>query len=156
MDFSFIGAYKWKVNNQLAAGYLVRVRPEGILHRLIQQYSYVKRYTGFSFAQRFAADQTFFEPIPNRFRFRYRLTGHIPLQGNQADPKEFYFKLNNEYLADLQGNRRELEIRLVPLIGYQFTSTNRLEFGLEYRYSGFFSSPQRHTFFFNLAWFWKQ
>lgn len=156
MDFSLIGAYKWNVNNQLAAGYLIRIRPQGILHRLIQQYSFVKQYNGFNLAHRFSADQTYAELIPNRYRFRYRITAQFPLQGSKVDAQEFYFKLNNEYLADIQGGREDLEIRIIPLLGYQFTSKNRLEFGLEYRYTGFFAAPKRHTFFLNLAWFWKQ
>lgn len=46
-------------------------------------------------------------------------------------------KLNNEYVNSLQASVYELEIGLVPLLGYDITDTFKLEAGLDYRVDGF-------------------
>lgn len=154
-DFALTASRKTGLNNALAGGYLIRFRDEQIFHRLIQQFTLVKRYDTFRMAHRFASDQTFNVDIPWEFRFRYRITAEIPLNGQSVDPGEFYLKLNNEYLNSWQEGEPDLEIRLVPLAGFEFTDNNKLEFGLDYRLSSFIYGNSHNSFWFNIGWFLK-
>ncbi len=106
-------------------------------------------------AHRFAADQTFGGGDPTEWRLRYRLGTELPLNGQEADPKELYLKINNEYLGSWQGNDSDLEIRLVPVLGYLFTDKNKLEFGLDYRIDSFLANEARQRFWGVLAWYYK-
>lgn len=106
-------------------------------------------------AHRFSSDQTFNSENPRELRLRYRITAEIPLNGQSVDPGEFYLKLNNEYLNSWQDGEYDLEIRLVPLAGFEFTDNNKLEFGLDYRLSSFLDGSSRNSFWFNIGWYLK-
>lgn len=136
-DFSIAGAKKIGVNTTVAAGYLLRVTDDGFVNRAIQQISFVKRYQNFKIAHRVSADQTFEKHSNPEFRFRYRATAEIPLNGQALDPKELFLKFNNEYLNAIKASKYDLEIRAVGLIGYAFTTKSKLEFGLDYRLDSF-------------------
>lgn len=152
-DFSVLFAKKVSVNSRVAGGYLIRVEGPELMHRFIQQYTMVQRLSGFSLAHRVMADQSFSVNENPEFRFRYRITSEIPLSGESVDPKEFYVKLNNEYVNSLQSIRYDLEIRVVPLLGYNINNTNKLEFGGDYRVNSFFNNSIRHSFWASLNWF---
>ena len=87
------------------------------------------------------------------FRLRYRIASEVALDGQSVDPREFYFKFNNEYLNSWQDYGYDLEIRLVPLLGYNLKSTNKIEMGLDYRVNSFLNNNTRHSFWVNLNWF---
>jgi len=87
------------------------------------------------------------------FRLRYRLSAEIPLNGQSADPKEFYIKINNEYLNSIKENKYDLELRLVPLLGYAVNQNNKLEVGMDYRVRSFLFSPSRHNTWLSFNWF---
>ena len=55
------------------------------------------------------------------------------MQGNKLNPKEFYLKVNNEYLVSLQDKKWSNEVRLIPFLGYAFTDKNKVEIGIDYR-----------------------
>lgn len=152
-DFSFITAKKVGLNSRIAGGYLIRLRDAEIFHRLIQQYTIVQKMNGFRLAHRFSTDQTFSNREKPEFRLRYRITFEIPLNGESVDPKEFYIKLNNEYLNSLQEKDYDFEIRLVPLLGYDITDNNKIEVGLDYRVNSFLNNTTRHSFWLSLNWF---
>lgn len=152
-DFSILSAKKVGLNSRIAGGYLIRFRNEEIIHRTIQQYSIVKRKTGFRLAHRIAADQSFSSNQSPEFRFRYRLTPEIPLDGQTVDPKEFYIKTNLEFLNKFQSSDYELEFRLAPLFGYSFNDRNKLEFGLDYRFDSIFVTDPRHSFWTSINWY---
>jgi hypothetical protein len=152
-DFSVLFAKKVSLKSRVAWGYLIRVEGAEMMHRFIQQYTRVQRLSGFSLAHRVMADQSFSVNENPEFRFRYRITLEIPLSGKSADPKEFYVKLNHEYLNSLQSNRYDLEIRVVPLLGYNINNTNKLELGCDYRVNSFFNDNIRHNFWASLNWF---
>jgi hypothetical protein len=152
-DFSFIGAKKVGLNSRIAGGYLIRLRETEIFHRLIQQYTIVQKMNGFRLAHRFSSDQTFSNGEKPEFRLRYRITSEIPLNGESVDPKEFYIKLNNEYLNSWQGTDYDFEIRLAPLLGYDITDDNKIELGLDYRVNSFLNNGTRHSFWLSLNWF---
>lgn len=154
-DFALTASRKTGLNNALAGGYLIRLHGEESFHRFIQQFTVVKRYETFRMAYRFSSDQTFSSNNPWELRLRYRITAEIPLNGQSVDPGEFYLKLNNEYLNSWQEGEHDLEIRLVPLAGYEFTDNNKLEFGLDYRLSSFIDGNSRNSFWFNIGWYLK-
>lgn len=154
-DFALTASRKTGLNNSLAGGYLIRQRGEQTYHRFIQQFTIVKRFESFRLAHRFSSDQTFNSEEPWELRLRYRITTEIPLNGQSVDPGEFYLKLNNEYLNSWQESEPDLEIRLVPLAGYEFTDNNKLEFGLDYRLSSFLDGGSRNSFWINIGWYLK-
>ena len=109
--------------------------------------------SGFRLAHRFTADQTFSPSEKSEFRLRYRLTTELPLNGQSADAKEFYLKVNNELLNSFQGKEYDLELRLVPLLGYTVTDNHKLEIGPDYRLNRFLQSEARNRFWLSINWF---
>ena len=154
-DFSLLGAKKMGLSNSLAAGYLIRFRADQTIHRAIQQFSIVQRHNRFRMAHRFVTDQTFETGKSPQFRLRYRITAELPLNGEMTDPGEFYLKINNEYLNSLQNSSYDLELRLIPQLGFYFSDTNKLEAGLDYRIRGFLNEATEGFYWITLAWFIK-
>lgn len=134
-DISILANRKIGLNSSLAAGYLTRFRNNEQHNRLFQQLIISQKYSSFGLAHRFSTDQTFSPNQKTEFRLRYRLAFDVALKGSKINPKEFYFKLNNEYLISLQDKEWNNEIRLIPFLGYTFTNTNKLEIGIDYRVS---------------------
>ena len=155
-DMAIISSKKVGINNKIAFGYQFRIRDKRIFHRWIQQFTIINtQIDGLRMAHRIAADETYVDGDPLTVRFRYRLTTEIPLNGVSADPKEWYFKLNHEYLNAFQSNEYDLEIRLVPLFGYKFSDTNKLETGIDYRINSFIDSAAKHRLWLSLNWYLK-
>lgn len=152
IDFSAIASTKIGLNNSLAGGYLLRVRDERIVHRLIQQFAITQKWLFFRIAHRFSSDQTF-EEEGTTFRFRYRISNQIPLNGQSINANEFYLKLNNEYLNSLQNSNYDLEIRLAVFLGYEFNDNNKLELGIENRLDSFIENQMRNRSWLNISWF---
>lgn len=152
-DFSLIGAKKIGLNSRIAGGYLIRSE-EGVLnHRFIQQYVIVQKLSGFRLAHRFLSDQTFSASEAPEFRLRYRITSELPLNGESVDPGEYYLKINNEYINSLQAMEYDLEIRLIPLIGYDISERFKIETGLDYRVNSFLTNNTRHSYWMTLNFF---
>lgn len=155
VDIAVTGSRKTGLNNTLAGGYLIRLRGSQTYHRIMQQFTMVRRFEAFRLAHRFSSDQTFNRDESWELRLRYRITAEIPLNGQSVDPGEFYLKLNNEYLNSWQEGEPGLEIRLVPLAGFEFTDSNKLEIGVDYRLSSFIDGNSRSSFWFNIGWYLK-
>jgi Protein of unknown function (DUF2490) len=152
-DFSLIAAKNVGLNSRLASGYLIRFEEGEVSHRFIQQYIIVQKLSGFRLAHRFLSDQTFSKIEKPEFRMRYRITSEIPLNGESVDPEEFYVKINNEYVNSLQAMEYDLEIRLVPLLGYSITGDFKIETGLDYRVNSFLRNKTRHSYWMTLNFF---
>lgn len=153
-DISIVGSRKIGLNNKLAAGYLLRASEGAPRHRTIQQYTIIKRYTGWRLAHRIASDQTFGAGEATAVRLRYRLSTDLPLNGQSVDEREFYFKINHEYLAEFEEQDQDLEIRLIPYLGYLINEKNKVELGLDYRLDRILlASPNRHTLWMAINWF---
>ena len=75
------------------------------------------------------------------------------LNGKDVDPKEFYFKVNNEYIFSVEGKDTDFELRLIPAFGYAFNDNNKFEFGIDYRLNEFISGVSRNQFWLYLGWF---
>ncbi|RME92176.1 MAG: DUF2490 domain-containing protein [Bacteroidetes bacterium] len=154
-DLSLQAAYKFHHQQTLSGGYLWRIRPDEDHHRLIQQYSLVHQLARFRLGHRFAADQTFRPRSPLEVRLRYRLSVELPLSGTQVDAGELYLKVNHEYLNAFQGSDYELEVRLVPVVGYLLTDRNKWEMGFDARLDGFLNQATRWTLWWAMAWYYS-
>lgn len=152
-DLSVIPSRRIGLNHSAAAGYQLRIRDGVLFHRLIQQFTLVKKYETFRLAQRFATDQTFSAGEDPAFRFRYRLVAELPLSGASVDPGEFYLKLGNEYLFEWQKPEEALEIRVIPLLGYEISDINKLEFGFDYRIATAFDARTTGALWLSVNWF---
>lgn len=152
-DFSLIGAKKIGLNSRIAGGYMIRFKEGNLYHRFIQQYVIVQKLSGFRLAHRFLSDQTFSESEEPEFRLRYRITSELPLNGESVNPRELYLKINNEYINSLQEKTYDLEIRLVPLLGYEITDQFKIETGVDYRINSFLTDNTRHSYWMTLNFF---
>jgi hypothetical protein len=70
-------------------------------------------------------------------------------------PREFYLKINNEYLYGWHNSDNDIEIRVVPLIGYNFVDKSKLELGLDYRLNSFLYDNPRNSFWLSINWFFR-
>lgn len=152
-DLSALAAYKTGFNTRAAAGYLIRFRDGSLVHRFIQQFTMLKKLFGFRLAHRFVTDQTFCRCEAPEFRLRYRISTEIPLDGEVVDAGELYVKINNEYLHSLQASEYDLELRLVPVLGFDIKNMYKVEAGLNYRVNGFIHDKTRHSFWMMLNFF---
>lgn len=152
-DISFAASKKIGINTAVAVGYLTRIDDGEIKHRTFQQLAFVKRKTSLSFSHRLLADQTFQKDDTEELRLRYRISAEIPLQGTSLDLKEFFVKLNNEYLNSLYHKNYDLEIRGAAFLGYVISPANKLEFGLDYRISSFINGNTRNRLWLGLNFY---
>lgn len=152
-DYALLAAKKVGLNARLAGGYQLRSRDGVVIHRFIQQLAIVERKQGFRLAHRVVFDQTLSSIAPTEYRLRYRLGAEIPLNGESADAREFYLKVNNEYLNALQGDAYDLEIRLVPVLGYIITPRHKVELGIDYRTNSFIDDTAHHIFYTSANWY---
>lgn len=153
-DYTLIAAKKIGLNSRIAGGYLFRFLEGEVISRFIQQFTTIKRFYQFRLSHRFVTDQTFSNNGFEEFRLRYRISTEIPLNGQSADGEEFYIRLNNEYLNSLQDSQYDLEIRIVPLLGYSLSAKNKLEMGLDYRINSFVKEGiSRNSFWTTINWF---
>lgn len=152
-DNSFIAARKIGLNSRISGGYLLRFRGENIVHRSILQYTIVQKLSNFRLAHRLVADQTFSPVESPEYRLRYRLATEIPLNGQSADLKEFYIKVNGEWLNSIQSTNYDIELRLVPMLGYAINKRHKIELGLDYRINSFINQSARHRFWTAINWY---
>ena len=152
-DYTLIAAKKTGLNNALAGGILLRYQDQELIIRFIQQFTLVRKYNAFRMAHRFRMDQTKSQIDPLKYRLRYRATLELPLNGTVVDPKEWYLKINHEYLNAFQAQTHDLEVRLVPLVGYKFSEKNKLETGFDYRRSAFINNAANNDFWLSLNWY---
>lgn len=136
----------------IGVGYLFRVEAGQIIHRFIQQYSFVRNKNGFRLAHRFRTDQTLDERNFS-FRLRYRLSVEKALKGLEIDPKEFYLKFNNEYLPTYERNQLDIEIRALASLGYNLSDKMKFETGIDYRAEDVVSKDTEHQCWLNIGWF---
>jgi len=152
-DFQLILNYKLSPFASIAVGYMYGIKSnEQDSHRSIQQISIFQRINNTTFNHRVRLDQTYFFDSAARLRFRYRLSTEIPLAGRTLDPKEFYFLTSEEFLVSYQMRKFGLENRFVLSLGYYFENKNKLQFGIDYRYT-FLQDRNDHNIWFKVAYF---
>lgn len=142
------------VSNSIGAGYLVRIEEDqSTAHRFIQQYVLIDYKGTHRIAHRFRTDQTFRQGSIPTYRLRYRISSDIALQGQTVDPKEFYFKVSNEYLGVFRNQANDLEIRLTPTLGYNLKNKSKVEIGLDYRIDAFIDSHPDHRYWIQIGYY---
>jgi hypothetical protein len=152
-DISGLVSKKVDFDKAVALGYLFRWNGNAIEHRFIQQFIVTRKYTDFKLAHRITTDQTFSQIEAPIYRLRYRVATEFPLSGDNVDVNEFYFKLNHEYLNAVQGSQYDLEIRILPFIGYEIAAGSNIEIGIDYRVNSFLAKETEHRFFLGINWF---
>lgn len=154
-DLHFVFTRKISADNTIGAGYLVRLEEGELAHRFIQQFNSVREYDKLTLAHRIVLDETFRKDEPAVIRLRYRIGFEKSLNGNAIDPREFYLKMNNEYLGIWSKPNTDLEIRASLALGYNATDNNKVEIGLEYRTNEFYESANAQQFWVTIAWFYS-
>lgn len=154
-DFSVLAGAKAGFDSKVAGGILLRLEPGATSYRTIQHFIISSRAGPVRFAHRISSDQTFSSSELPDYRFRYRITAEVPLQGEKVDVREFYFKISNEFLNSIHGNDYGLEIRLVPVIGYVPGVNHRFEAGPGSRLNNFIDDGGRFTTWLALKWYIK-
>lgn len=152
-DLTNIFSYKLSVKNSLNMGYTLRIIDKQAINRFIQQFNHIQNLGQQRLGHRFGIDQTFGGGDDFTFRSRYRLSFEKALQGTQIDPREFYIKLSNEYLAAFSKNETEFEARLGSFIGYEINDKNRIETGIDYRLSDFVSKNTSNNFWLGIVYY---
>ncbi len=150
-DNTLIFSKKANVNGSFGFGYLWRLeKGEPDTHRSLIQYSFKQSFDIFKLNHRVRADQTFQQDNKVTHRFRYRISALFSIQGEKLDSKEFYVKLNHEYLSIFKPQDFDFEIRLTPLLGYVFNDKNKIEVGLDWRISSVLDKQTNQNFWLNI------
>lgn len=144
-DYTVIYGHKLGLYSKVSLGVLIRFRDNQLVSRTLQQYSTIKQLPKLRLVNRLRLDQTY---LPNfvAHRLRYRIGLEVPLNGTEVDTKEFYVKINNEYLNSISENEYDLETRLIFNLGFVVNKRNKLELGLDYRLANLVSQPLEHSF----------
>jgi len=153
-DLTTILSFKLSSDKVFNIGYLLRLEGDQLIHRSIFQYAITQQLESTRVAHRFVTDQTFTKDESPEFRLRYRFTVEIPFSGYRADPGEFYLKVNNEYLGSYQSSNSDIEIRIIPFIGYVVTPKSKLEIGPDYRLSQLLESGIKNRVWLSLNYYY--
>lgn len=152
-DISALAGKKVGLNSKVVMGFLTRIDPDAISYRTIQQFVLLSKLENFRIAHRIATDQTFSSIESTEFRLRYRLSAEVPLSGLSVDVKEYYFKFNTEVLNSVMNHDYDLEIRVVPNLGYLINKQHKIEFGLDNRFVSVIDSKNNFTTWITINWF---
>lgn len=140
---------KTSSSGSLGGGYLIRDQKGLTKHRLIQQFSIAKKYENLNLGHRFRFDETFQRSKSVLYRFRYRISIEKPLSSKS---NKTYFILNNEYIPSLQNKDFQMEMRLLPGLGYKLNESNKLEAGIDFRIENLFRKSHKQVYLFYLSW----
>lgn len=152
VDISSIVSLKTSLNQSLNIGFLLRLSDEKPVYRFLQHYNIIQSINSVKLAHRIGFEQFLSEVKPN-YRARYRATFQKALNGEKVDVKEYYLKLGNEYLWNFE--KEDLEIRVMPTIGYKLSAKDKLEIGLNYRMSNLEKKPTKNRFWLTSTWYFS-
>ncbi|MEB2774538.1 DUF2490 domain-containing protein [Algoriphagus sp. D3-2-R+10] len=149
--------YDVKLNptKSIAFGVFHRIQEGANANRIIQQFASVNRLRGMKLAHRIRTDQTFTKGESAEIRLRYRIATEIPLAGSTLDPSEHYLVLSNEPIFSLQEGEFEIENRLVFSLGKLITSSQKLEWGIDYRMDKFIQEGFRTRLWAKIGYFYS-
>lgn len=152
-DIDLVITRKTGLLSSAGGGYMIRFQDEVIIHRFIQQFASVQRFSSLRLAHRLRTDQTFRPEEPMEFRARYRLSLELPLRGTVIDRGELYLKMNNETLLSIQDDIADWENRTVGNVGFFITDRNKLETGFDFRASRLFREVKDFQLWWSLGWY---
>ncbi|MBN2745653.1 MAG: DUF2490 domain-containing protein [Bacteroidales bacterium] len=137
IDFQFFGNYKLSPFYRISMGYQLSYNPAGKpSNRLIEQLSYSGKLGSMKLGHRVRADQTFYSSGPAKFRFRYRFSLQIPLQGSSVDVGEFFMIASDELILTAKSGSSSLENRTVAQIGFRAMEKMDVQAGFDFRAEG--------------------
>lgn len=139
----------------IAMGLFHRIQVNENANRIIQQLALLQRMRNLRINHRFRTDQTFTKNDDFEFRFRYRFTVEIPLEGAEIDPKEFYMVISNEPIFSFKGDEFEIENRAVVALGKLFNMNEKLEWGIDYRTDGFIQEGFRTRLWAKISYYYN-
>ena len=136
VQISHFSSIKMDLKNSVSVGLLYRNRSvfedSSNEIRLTQQYVYKTLMSAIRVGHRFRSEQRFYSESTT-FRFRYRFTIDLPLQGLKLDTGESFFVLSNEALWSLNKfDTASIDYRLSPTVGWKLTDDFVLSVGVEY------------------------
>lgn len=137
MQIAQFAQYEIGFYSQLGIGVMYRElfdenQPEEV--RFMEQYVHTKKYNQIKLAHRLRWDQRI-RGDRTTHRWRYRLSGSIPLNGNVVDPSEYYITGHLETLFIAEYDQRPLYEQRAGLgIGKQLGSTFKLQTSAQYRW----------------------
>lgn len=152
-DIELVLTKKTGARGTAGAGYLIRLEDGLLIHRFIQQYSFVQKLNGIRLAHRFRTDETFEKREAPQYRARYRIGIEKPLNGQSIDPRELYIKITNEYLGIFQSGNFNLDIRGLAVAGYMISDKFQWEIGIDYRAEELLSADKENQFWLSMTWY---
>ncbi len=157
LQISQFAQYEIGFYSQLGAGVMYREileqgAPEEL--RTSQQFVHTRTYNALKLAHRLRWDQRWRDDFLTH-RWRYRLSGSIPLNGAVTDPSEFYLTGGIETLFIAEANRRPAyDQRISAGIGRKLGSSYKLQFTAQYRWEDFTTTSER-LLFLNLSLYYS-
>jgi hypothetical protein len=139
----------------VALGVFHRFQDNEDANRIIQQLAILQRLRVLRINHRFRTDQTFTKNDDFEFRFRYRLSLEIPLEGAELDPGEYYMVVSEEPIFSVKGGQFEIENRTAVALGKLFTSQEKLEWGIDYRTDGYIQEGFRTRLWGKISYFYN-
>lgn len=143
-----------KIGNKvkLGVGYMARFHEGLLIHRSLQVMSFKQNLSKINLSHQLIMDQTFFQDDTPFYRWRYRLGLVVPLGKIKSHTSDWYFKFTNEYSFWIRLNKPAMEIRLIPMIGKQINTHNKLEWGMDYRAFGLVNGSTDHRYWLTVSW----
>lgn len=139
----------------VAMGLFHRFQEDENANRIIQQLAILQRLRNMRINHRMRTDQTFTKNDDFEFRFRYRCTLEIPLEGAEIDPTEFYMVISNEPIFSYKGKAFEIENRAVVALGKLYNPNEKLEWGIDYRTDGFIQEGFRTRLWAKISYYYN-
>ena len=136
-------------------GIFHRIQDGENANRIIQQLSVLQRLRNLRINHRMRTDQTFTKNVDLEFRFRYRFSLEIPLEGAEVDPTEFYMVISDEPILSYQTNEFEIENRMVIALGKLYNNKEKLEWAVDYRTDGFIQEGFRTRLWAKISYYYN-
>ncbi len=153
IDLSHFSNLLIQDNQSIGMGVQYRIRKtfeknSGNELRFTQQYNIRFKPQSIRWGMRWRSEQRILSSF-NIFRFRYRLAADFPLKGEELNQREPYFIANAESLLSLQKNSGpQYDQRIGVALGYLFSETTKVQFGLEYRFEDYSNATNDLLFFY--------
>tara|TARA_R110002012_G_scaffold53641_2_gene137813 strand:- start:234 stop:896 length:663 start_codon:yes stop_codon:yes gene_type:complete len=150
-------SYEIGFHSQIGLGVMYRElfddqRPEEL--RFTEQFVYARKYNNLKIAHRLRWDQRIRgENLTHRWR--YRLSGSIPLNGGTVDATEFYITSRLETIFIAQANKKSgYDQRVAIGLGRALNKNMKLQLVTEYRWEDYTNDLKR-SLFINLGVFYS-
>lgn len=153
-DFHIYSSYKLNPYWKTSVGYIYLFNPEDKgVHQVSAQLSYKHEPGNIRLGHRIRSDYIFLKEQLPVYRFRYRISAEIPLNGESLDLGEYYLLLSTEPIFNKGDNMGELDARCLMKIGKIINFQHQVEGGIDYRMGDIFSNSTSFTTWVRFGWF---